>query len=147
MAKKVKTAGKKEGSIQGFAEGYLMTALKSPGRFVKLTDGWIKDFVLGVDWGPSSDKRMDFEDAKKYCSNLKGRLPERLELISLVDDTKHHPAINPIFTDTKTDDYYWSGTPLAGFDGSAWIVDFFSGNVDNSYENGSNYVRPVRSSQ
>ena len=147
MAKRIKAVGKAEVEIKPFKEGYIMTALRIPLRFKKLSDGWIKDFVLGIDWGPSSDKTMKWEDAKKYCASLGGRLPARFELVSLIDDTKHHPAINPIFADTKIDDWYWSGTTHAGSPGCARIVNFGNGLVNAYHKSSSGYVRPVRASQ
>ena len=119
----------------------------SPDRFQKLEDGWIKDTLLGIDWGPSSDETMTWKEAQKYAAEKGGRSPERMELVSLIDDTKHHPAINSIFKDTKTDDWYWTGTPLAGNVGFAWCVGFFGGSVSSFYKYSGGYVRPVRSSQ
>lgn len=147
MARKVKAAGKAEVEVKAFKEGYIMTALTIPLRFKKLKDEWIRDLVLGIDWGPSSDNRMTFEEAKKYCADLGGRLPARFESITIIDDSKRNPAVLPIFRDTKTDDYYWTGTSLAGNEDVAWIVNFGSGLVSTDYKLSGNYVRPVRSSQ
>ena len=121
--------------------------LRSPDRFQKLKDGWIKDNLLGLDWCPSSDKPMSWADAKKYAADKGGRLPTVDELASLVDRSKRNPAIDPIFTDTKTDDYYWTGTELAGDSGYAWIVTFSSGGVSGYRKDCGYCVRPVRSSQ
>lgn len=133
-------------SAIGLKESFI-EKICNPDRFVKLRDGWIKDTLLGIDWGPSSEKIMDWEAAKKYCEDLRGWLPNMLELITLIDYTKRNPAINPIFADTKTDDWYWSGTPVAGYESVAWIVDFSYGYVGSYYKDGINYVRPVRASQ
>ena len=129
------------------AEGSLIVAVKSADRFMKLDDGWIKDSLLGIDWGPSSTETMKWEAAKKYCADLGGRLPERFELLALVDDTKRDPATFPIFTDTKTDDWYWTGTIVAGSDGHAWFVNFYGGSVGSYCKGDGGYVRPVCSSQ
>ncbi|MDD2653485.1 MAG: DUF1566 domain-containing protein [Candidatus Omnitrophica bacterium] len=121
--------------------------LKSPKRFKKLKDGWIRDKVLDLDWGPSSTTTMTWKDAEKYCKDQGGRLPELQELQALVDYSKRFPAINSIFSDIKTDDYYWSATLGAGFPGFAWYVSFYYGSVDYWNEDYNIYVRPCRSSQ
>jgi len=126
------------------------TAEKLPesNRFKKLSDGWIKDLKTGLEWGPSSDKKMDWEDAQKFCEKKGGRLPERFELESILDLTKYNPAIDKdFFADTKTDDYYWSNTPVAGDSDNAWVVGFYNGYVGYCNEDNNDYVRPVRSSQ
>jgi hypothetical protein len=126
----------------------LMLALNSPDRFKIIDDGWVKDEVTGLDFGPSSEKTMNLADAIKYCEEKGGRLPEIHELHSLVDFTKNEPAINAgIFKDTKHDDWYWSGTKTAWRKDAAWCVSFCSGNVYFCYESNVFYVRPVRSSQ
>lgn len=128
-------------------ESKLSSLLQSPDRFTVLKDDWIKDSFTGLDWGPSSDDRMEFEDAVKYCSDNGGRLPEIHELNSLVDFTKREPAIYEVFKDTKTDDWYWSGTKTSWRTDAAWCVSFISGGVYGYFEFGDSYVRPVRSSQ
>ena len=118
-------------------------------RFEKLADGWIKDELTGLDWAPSSEERMDFADAQKYCADKGGRLPEADELHSLVDFTKHESATNTdIFKDTKHDDWYWTGTKASWRTDASWCVSFYDGNMDlGGYELLGNYVRPCRSSQ
>jgi hypothetical protein len=128
-------------------ESAFISKLRSPDRFQKLEDGWIKDNLLGLDWGPSSDKRINWSDAKKYATDKGGRLPTVDELASLVDRSKRNPAIDPIFADTKTDDYYWTETALAGYSAYAWFVTFSSGTVSLYGKDRNGYVRPVRSSQ
>lgn len=117
-------------------------------RFKKLSDGWIKDLRTCLEWGPSSANEMNWADARKYCEKLGGRLPERFELESILDLTKYSPAIDKdFFADTKTDDYYWSNTIVAGYSDFAWFVDFVSGIVCYCNKGDDDYVRPVRSSQ
>lgn len=68
--------------------------LRDPNRFKKLENGWVRDSLLGVEWGPSSKESMTFKKAQAYCKELKVRLPEVNELQSLVDYTKNGPAID-----------------------------------------------------
>ena len=117
-------------------------------RFKKLSDGWVKDLRTGLEWGPSSDKKMNWENAKSYCEKQGGILPERFELESILDLTKYNPVVDKdFFPDTKTDDWYWSNTQHAGFPGVAWFVGFGDGYVGYSDKGLYFYVRPVRSSQ
>ena len=137
-----------EGVINAVREQSETVKVSESTRFKKLSDGWIKDLRTGLEWGPSSAKKMNWEDAKSYCEKSGGRLPERFELESILDLTKYNPAIDKdFFHDTKTDDYYWSNTTYAVVSGSAWVVDFYSGDVSYCYKGGGNYVWPVRSSQ
>ena len=116
-------------------------------RFKILSDGWIRDKALGKDWGPSSDKRMNFAEAGKYVEEKGGILPTVKELRSLIDYDRKNPAIDTdFFGDTKTDDWYWTGTMVAGSSSFVWCVDFF-GNVCDCNEDYGYYVRPVRPSQ
>jgi hypothetical protein len=136
-----------KGNKTAVLTGGFLGKLRSPDRFQKLEDGWIKDNLLGLDWGPSSDTRMNWSDAKKYATDKGGRLPTVDELASLVDRSKRKPAIDPVFTDTKTDDYYWTSTPYAGSSGDAWCVGFYVGIVGYCLKGNSSYVRAVRASQ
>jgi hypothetical protein len=117
-------------------------------RFFKRPDGWIKDNLLGLDWGPSSGKRMEFEEAQEYCAKLGARLPELRELHSLVDYTKANPAVHDAFKDdTRTDDWYWTATEVKKYPSCAWCVAFLYGIVLYYGKDDILYVRPVRASQ
>jgi hypothetical protein len=125
----------------------LIKLLRDSNRFKKLEDGWVRDTLVGVEWGPSSDKTMNWDQANKYCAKLGGRLPEVNELQSLVDYTKKEPAINAeIFPDTKSS-WYWSGTQHQSWTDSAWCVDVYYGIVGYNDKGIGYCVRPVRASQ
>lgn len=116
-------------------------------RFIELSDGWIKDLNTGLEWGKSSNKSINFNDAKEYCAKEGGRLPDRTELQTIQDLEKHSPCIDAsIFRDTKCE-YYWTSTKCAWVPNAVWCVSFCNGFVSYSIECGYNYVRPVRSSQ
>lgn len=121
---------------------------KESGRFKVLSDGWVLDKALGIEWGPSSEERMNFSKAEKYAADKGGRLPTVKELRSLVDYDRCKPAVDvQFFGDTKTDDWYWTGTPVAGNSDYAWCVNVNYGYVDDDHKDVVSYVRPVRASQ
>jgi hypothetical protein len=73
-------------------------------------------------------------------------LPNITELLSLVDYSQVSPAINAaMFPNIRTDNYYWTSTPYAGYRTYyAWVVNFGDGVTYSNYRNGNGYVRPVR---
>ena len=78
-------------------------------------------------------KNVDYATAEKACAALgEGwRLPTRQELESILDLTRHKPAIDTArFPDTKSD-WYWTSTPYAWSPDFAWFVCFGYGNVDD----------------
>jgi hypothetical protein len=142
---RTKTEKSKEAIV---LSGDFLSKLHNKDRFEKLEDGWVRDNLLGLDWGKSSEDRMNWTKAKEYAQKEGGRLPEVNELHSLVDYSKHYPAIDTnFFSDTKTDDYYWTGTPVASCSVDAWFVRFYYGNVYYYNKGYYYYVRCVRSCQ
>jgi hypothetical protein len=116
-------------------------------RFIRLKDGWVRDLELGVEWGPSSIKSMNFQDAEKHCVNVGGRLPTIKELRAIVEYDRHEPAIDTAFFPDTKKDYYWSSTKTAWNSGAVWCVGFYFGYVYFDLESLGLYVRPVRASQ
>lgn len=143
MVRKAKSVVKEEVKV----ESAFMKLLKDPQRFQKLEDGWVRDKLVGVEWGPTAEKSMTFKQAQKYCAKLGARLPEVEELMSIADRTKHDPAIDTdLFPDTKSS-YYWAGTQHARWNDCAWCVGFGGGGVGSNGKGNGYYVRPVRASQ
>lgn len=74
-------------------------------------------------------------EASRYCDRLTTggwsdwRLPSKIELESIVDDTKGFPGptIEPLAFPNTPGRTYWTGSPVAGQSGHAWVVDFFGG--------------------
>ncbi len=92
------------------------------------------------------------DTAATYCSNLvlgghsDWRLPTIDELMYIADRSRHNPAIDPTFQNTRSDGY-WSSTSRVGNGGHAWGVNFGNGRdywYDKSY---SHYVRCVRAGE
>lgn len=146
----MKTVTKKKTAIKKIVnkEVSYLDKLTAPGRFLKRPDGWVRDNLLGLDWGPSSTKCMNYAEAEKHCASVGGRLPTIRELHSLVDYSQYKPAINKeIFADTKIDDYYWTATAHPYWQNSAWVVDFSYGYVSSNSKDDAGCVRPDRASQ
>ncbi len=120
-------------------------------RFTKIPDG-VLDNRTGLTWSNTlcDGKNVNQAKAAEACAELGDgwRLPTVDELFSLVDRSRHSPAINTdFFPDTKKD-WYWTSEPYAANPDVAWIVSFSGGDVCN-YNRGSNSacVRAVRPSQ
>ena len=131
-----------------------------PKRFIGNKDNTVTDTKTGLTWikdhkilGGNFDKTMTYEEAIKACRELDigdhkdWRLPTREELLTIVDLTRYSPAIDPIFVNTKTDDWYWTSTPYAPVSGNAWIVYVYNGGVVDVNKGYGYYVRSVRRSQ
>ncbi len=74
------------------------------------------------------------------------RLPTRLELESLLDLSRHDPAIDTAkFPDTKST-WYWTSSECAWNDTAVWVVDFDGGSVGSPRGYGA-CVRAVRAGQ
>ena len=91
---------------------------------------------------------MNFYDAQKYCENLNiggfqdWRLPTRIELIGLVDDTKYSPTSSKIKNVASYS--YLSSSVAVGTNDFIWYVDFLDGRVRNYSKDSLYYVRCVR---
>lgn len=95
-------------------------------NFIDNHDGSISDIATGLMWAKVDSKRtMNWEAALKYATHLKlaghadWRLPNAKELQSIVDysrapdassSSKRTAAIDPIFSITQTESYFWTST-------------------------------------
>ena len=94
-------------------------------------------------------KVRSWKYSKKYCKDLSlggyknWRLPTRLELLSIVDNGRHSPAISSKFKNIALG-YYWSSSFYTPCKNDAWYVDFIFGYTNYHNKSDSNYVRCVR---
>lgn len=93
----------------------------------------VLDRANGLVWERGfSVQPLAWQPAKDRCSqNTPGlpgsgwHLPNRAELLTLVDSAAFSPAIDPVFTATPSDNF-WSATPLAK-SAAVWLVSFKTG--------------------
>lgn len=106
--------------------------------------------IADLEWSHTlnNGERMAYAQAEAACAALgEGwRLPTRAELESIIDLSRHDPAIDTDrFPDTQSG-AYWTSTPCAWAPSCAWVVGFYNGYVDFSHRGYSNaFVRAVRS--
>lgn len=92
---------------------------------------------------------VPLEEAEKAAAKLGDgwRLPTRRELESLIDLTRHDPAIDTDrFPDTRSN-WYWTSTPCAWNEAACWVVYFSLGLVNYNHRDDSACVRAVRAGQ
>ncbi len=119
-------------------------------RFVVLGDE-VRDNETGLIWTRKTIGKHNWADAQKAAAevNLGGhqwRLPTRKELLTLVDDERFEPAINPVFECNSG--WYWTSTPWASSPGvCAWVVSFNFGYAYGGGQSYNGFVRAVRVGQ
>ena len=98
-------------------------------------------------------KSATWADAISYCENSSlgdytdWRLPNKNELLSLVDYGKYNPSIDTNKFTNVGSSYCWSSTTGADYSDSAWVVDFDDGYTNGNGKSSTNYVRCVRAGQ
>jgi hypothetical protein len=137
-----------------FAEWHMPDAVAgskyAPSFDVTTTAGAVIDRVTGLNWqqtlpstyegcsgryassGGQVGDACTWAEAKSYCASLSlagqgWRLPTKIELESIIDETKYDPAIDRAFFPNAPSERFWTASPVAGSSGSAWLVDFSSG--------------------
>jgi pimeloyl-ACP methyl ester carboxylesterase len=138
----------------GFIFTFLFLALSAPLPAHAIspytaTTNTVIDQGTGLEWQKGDDATpRTWSDGLAYCENLTldaktdWRLPNILELESIVDDSRVYPAIDPVFSCQSS--YYWSATTFAGGPAFAWVVSFDGGSDGWGGKTGSYYVRCVR---
>jgi hypothetical protein len=88
---------------------------------------------------------VDCLNANNYAGASDWRLPNRKELLSLIDRERYQPALpsGHNFTDVQLE-YYWTSTTYAYDTSRAWIVGMRYGIADPRDKTGNARVWPVR---
>lgn len=94
------------------------------------------------------DELRSWKEAKLWCESLSTegrswRLPERAELLSLVDFGKSDPAIDLYYFPNTKSFNYWAITPYTGTPSHAWSILFSEGNAYCFVRELKNYARCV----
>ena len=98
------------------------------------------------DSGVSQDKCIELAREYTLLGHHDWFLPSRAQLASLVDDTRHEPAIDTNLFPRVKSRWHWTSTPCAWSSASAWSVGFDYGLVFNyprSYDGFALAVRRV----
>ena len=118
------------------------------------SNGVVTDNKTGLQWQDDySDNGGDIKlakwtDAIAYCEDLTlgghsdWRLPNKKELLSIVDYGKYDPSIDTVFH--KVSGNYWSSTTPAYGTDRAWTVGFRTGLTGSFYKFNDSHVRCVR---
>jgi hypothetical protein len=122
-------------------------------KFVNAPGGVsVIDETNALMWSRTMLDEMTHADAEAACKALRlagfddWRLPARFELESLLDLSRHEPAINTDFFPDTASAYYWTSTPAAASPADcAWIVNFNHGHSGWYNRNNRTRVRAVRS--
>jgi len=128
--------------------------LPNPQSFDVRATGVVLDRVTGLMWQRVvGAQQFTFADAKQHCTDLSlagfddWRLPSRLELVSIVDNSRIQPAINvAAFPDTPSD-WFWTATPVGGNAEAAWYVYFYFGYPQAELVSNQFSVRCVRTAE
>jgi hypothetical protein len=117
-------------------------------------NGTITDSVTGLMWQQAPGDidgddvsswvpACDYCDSLDYAGHTDWRMPNRRELMSLVDYGRYDPAINPVFSGGAFT--CWSGSHFIFNTYEAWYVSFDLGEVSHAHKNYPYYhVRCVR---
>lgn len=73
------------------------------------------------------------------------RIPNIVELVSIVDFGRYNPAIDPLFVNTHLDTRYWSATTVHNTTTAAFYVEFTNGGAYYIDKGNASYIRCVRS--
>jgi len=124
-------------------------------RFTDNGNGTVTDNLTGLMWIQNPDAtQRSWLDALVYCNDLTTagqtdwRLPNRKELLSLVDLGQYSPCLpsGHLFSNVQNN-YYWSSTIYAGSTSGVWYVHMYYGDVNVNDKFNTSYVWPVRGGQ
>ncbi len=153
-----------------FYAGQVTTNAKSNERYTRCVRGnqfvtsnysrqndIVSDISTGLYWQDNSEAKdltLTWEAAIDYCENIltlgdytDWRLPNKNELMHIVEHNISQPAINGVFQNSESLPY-WTSTTYDYRKTSAWTVNFKQGHVlAYTKTSDTNYIRCVRGGQ
>jgi hypothetical protein len=102
-------------------------------------DPVVVDAATGLMWQDNQVNSSPWEASTEYCNDLywagfdDWRLPDRNELVSMVDYTVHSPALDPAFANI-TGSNFWSSTSTAETPANAWKTSLTSGDSTQNFK-------------
>ncbi len=138
-----------------------VTATAPASHFTINADNTVTDNTTGLTWmrcslgqtgsdcsGGSAVEYAWAEALNEVANDHIGwRVPNINELRSIVELQCYNPAINLTIFPNTVSSYYWSSSPHASNNGSAWGVSFSNGDALSGHKSNSRYVRLVRGGQ
>lgn len=121
-----------------------------PGRYTYPDDATVYDVRTKLTWQRAqASKLMIWTEAQDYCAalTLSGsgwRLPNRSELVTLVDLTKLSGTIDATAFPNTQPHWFWSATSLPGVGENAFYVSFDRGDTHYYRTDHAMLVRCVR---
>lgn len=123
---------------------------EAPERYT-LSEETATDTVTGLTWQRHLPAEpLDWQAAADYCSclSLDGHddwtLPSRIELVSIVDDTRQNPALDEQAFPETPFEWFWSASPTAESNERYWYVAFWDGNTHAATTDQLYWTRCVR---
>jgi len=97
--------------------------------YVDNGDGTVTDQVTGLTWQKTDGGEMTWEQARAFARKLRlgdradWRLPNSMELFSIVDHGKHGPAMDTKFFTPTEARYWWTDSSRADDGSKVWLVN------------------------
>jgi hypothetical protein len=120
------------------------------GRYT-ITNGTVYDTKTKLTWQQVAPVTIySWRNAKDYCAGLSlagtgWRLPTAKELQTIVDESRSYsPLVDTTAFAGTPSDWFWSSSPLAGYQTIAWCVSFLDGSASQTDTFDTYYVRCVR---
>ncbi len=135
-------------------DGELRKGVEWPSPRFTVDGECVTDNLTGLMWsvdanptgGTSWQGAFDYADSLTLCGHSDWRVPNRKEMMSLVDRSQFTPALpaDHPFTNVVASGYYWTSTTCAYYPGYTWYIRMQSGEEERGAKGNSWPVWPVR---